>query len=281
MSSEENDVSLVTPDAFTAALRHKRMMRVYNMDDNTTVIHQIDLVETGPTPTFIMAMLVRIMIYALILQAVHYAWHRVHPRSAKLFILVLLYIFPLITTKYLIFLSAVMTLFIILRLKWSKSPYLLFSNLLLLFKILHVLIVASQLALILFFVTGLPIMVPFVTFLFAVYFATLSREIVGFLSSVLHLPKAVPKNGCFVCCHELKRDAYTLACGHLFHEKCIRGWYLLAKKNYCPTCLKKIESINLSFWDDKSVAISDMLDYSRSFIIFTLFIVGYIVFVSK
>ena len=32
-----------------------------------------------------------------------------------------------------------------------------------------------------------------------------------------------------------------LACKHLFHDQCIRGWTLIGKKDTCPTCLEKVD----------------------------------------
>ena len=32
-----------------------------------------------------------------------------------------------------------------------------------------------------------------------------------------------------------------LACKHLFHDQCIRGWTLVGKKDTCPVCLEKVD----------------------------------------
>merc|ERR1719240_160924 len=50
------------------------------------------------------------------------------------------------------------------------------------------------------------------------------------------------KNDCTVCLEELVVGelATRIPCGHLFHERCLRGW--LQKKNQCPTCRFELPS---------------------------------------
>ena len=49
-----------------------------------------------------------------------------------------------------------------------------------------------------------------------------------------------PDKDCSICCDELTAtDSKKLKCGHLFCEKCIKGWSRL--NNSCPMCRAKIE----------------------------------------
>ena len=33
---------------------------------------------------------------------------------------------------------------------------------------------------------------------------------------------------------------FTLPCGHVYHETCIRGWAIVGKKDSCPYCKEKV-----------------------------------------
>lgn len=69
-----------------------------------------------------------------------------------------------------------------------------------------------------------------------------------------------PPNVCALCGDELRRLAdaeaaadtaaarslYTLGCGHVFHEFCVRGWTIVGKKNTCPHCGEKVDTRAIS-----------------------------------
>ena len=40
--------------------------------------------------------------------------------------------------------------------------------------------------------------------------------------------------------HETCEPVFKLACEHIFHEHCIRGWALVGKKDTCPLCDEKV-----------------------------------------
>ncbi len=54
----------------------------------------------------------------------------------------------------------------------------------------------------------------------------------------------------------------TLACGHRYHEACVRGWTLVGKKNTCPACGEKVqyERLNVHPWQRTSELWATCLD---------------------
>jgi E3 ubiquitin-protein ligase ATL6/9/15/31/42/55 len=44
---------------------------------------------------------------------------------------------------------------------------------------------------------------------------------------------------CAICTEELKEDSTAIACGHVFHIRCIDEWF--AKKMTCPVCRSDLD----------------------------------------
>lgn len=61
-----------------------------------------------------------------------------------------------------------------------------------------------------------------------------------------------------------------LACHHLFHPLCIRGWTLVGKKSVCPVCLEKVDLKDLFAerpWETRNLSWVQMLDALRYVIV--------------
>jgi RING finger protein 121 len=66
----------------------------------------------------------------------------------------------------------------------------------------------------------------------------------------LSLPRRAAGNACLICGDQLvairrddtpvERRLYKLACGHEFHESCLRGWTIVGKRGFCPACREKV-----------------------------------------
>ena len=42
---------------------------------------------------------------------------------------------------------------------------------------------------------------------------------------------------CGLCSHPLnEQPTCNISCNHVFHERCLRGWYMVVKKTTCPNC---------------------------------------------
>ncbi|KAI9296004.1 hypothetical protein K502DRAFT_337399 [Neoconidiobolus thromboides FSU 785] len=67
----------------------------------------------------------------------------------------------------------------------------------------------------------------------------------------------------------LQDNIYKLECDHEFHEKCIRGWCIIGKKEICPYCLEKVDlsKFKNNPWDTQQMYFLNLLDYVRYLIV--------------
>ncbi|XP_067140326.1 E3 ubiquitin ligase Rnf121 [Centruroides vittatus] len=58
---------------------------------------------------------------------------------------------------------------------------------------------------------------------------------------------------------------FKLACGHTFHEFCIRGWCIVGKKQTCPYCKEKVDLKRMfcNPWEKPHVFYGSFLDFVR------------------
>jgi len=79
---------------------------------------------------------------------------------------------------------------------------------------------------------------------------------------------------CAVCGHKLLVSAdeegvientFRLACGHEFHEFCIRGWCIVGKKQTCPYCHEKVDLKRMfpNPWEKPHMMYGQLLDWVR------------------
>lgn len=67
-----------------------------------------------------------------------------------------------------------------------------------------------------------------------------------------------------------EEDVIELACGHMFHEFCARGWVMVGKKDACPNCGDKVHLRSLvgsSPWETQSLVWVHLLDALRYLIV--------------
>lgn len=240
------------------------------------LIHDTIILEREPSAETLFIFVLKLAIFALIVQSIFFIWTRCHKKSSQAFVLLLLYVFPLFLSWVVLVLWIVYLCVIIYYLRFSRSPYLLFSFVCTFLRGLYIAIFASQVLLLVQFFLRVGIFFPLLVFVISIYFATLSRESVRFLSTIAYLPQSIPKDSCFICIKKLAdKTTYTLSCGHSFHSSCIKGWVLIGKKNYCPYCNAHVESMSLSFMEEKFEFFSSLLDYTKNFIVFLLFMYAY------
>ncbi|CAO3647107.1 unnamed protein product [Cunninghamella echinulata] len=62
---------------------------------------------------------------------------------------------------------------------------------------------------------------------------------------------------------------HQLACKHVFHEKCIRGWCLVGKKDICPYCKEKVDlkQFKKNPWDTQQQLYLNLLDAVRYLVV--------------
>ncbi|KAI7868926.1 hypothetical protein BDF14DRAFT_1880635 [Spinellus fusiger] len=69
---------------------------------------------------------------------------------------------------------------------------------------------------------------------------------------------------------------HHLACQHVFHEKCIRGWCLVGKKDICPYCKEKVDlkQFKKNPWDTQQQLYLNLLDGVRYLVVWQPIIFG-------
>jgi len=116
------------------------------------------------------------------------------------------------------------------------------------------------------------------TIFFCLYFGVLGRDCAEIcatrISNTIGYAKydSAPENICALCNVELRATlelmlgeareedqpaVIQLACKHEFHEKCIRGWSIVGKKDTCPFCFEKVDIRTLipeSPWNSKTLS---------------------------
>ncbi|KAI8977579.1 hypothetical protein BDF20DRAFT_906525 [Mycotypha africana] len=62
---------------------------------------------------------------------------------------------------------------------------------------------------------------------------------------------------------------HRLSCKHVFHEKCIRGWVLVGKKDICPYCKEKVDlkDFKKNPWDTQQQLYLNLLDGVRYLVV--------------
>mmetsp|Transcript_35095 Transcript_35095/g.99531 ORF Transcript_35095/g.99531 Transcript_35095/m.99531 type:complete len:429 (-) Transcript_35095:345-1631(-) len=94
---------------------------------------------------------------------------------------------------------------------------------------------------------------------------------------------SVSVNSCGICAQELRdfthlgeqqgegyEKTVQLACKHLFHSGCIRGWTIVGKKDSCPVCNEKVDMRSLYSdrpWETRNLSWIQMLDAVRYMVV--------------
>ncbi|KNC96952.1 uncharacterized protein SPPG_07772 [Spizellomyces punctatus DAOM BR117] len=146
-----------------------------------------------------------------------------------------------------------------------------------------------------FFETGV------ILLFYGLYFGTLSRDFVerlsdrmattmGYYSRTGFPRKHLRSNMCAICGDTTTSDGtadssqklHRLGCGHTYHEKCIRGWTIIGKKDSCPYCKEKVDlkAFKKNPWDTSQMLYLNLLDALRYMIVWNpiIFLIIHLVF---
>ncbi|KAJ3352600.1 hypothetical protein GGF32_003632 [Allomyces javanicus] len=124
---------------------------------------------------------------------------------------------------------------------------------------------------------------------YGIYFGVLARDLVEVISDHMasavgyYAPNGLPQkylreNVCAVCGDHVALHAdddaspnpvHQLACRHLFHEQCIRGWTIIGKRDCCPYCKEKVDlsSFTEHPWDKAQMYYLQLIDAVRYLVV--------------
>uniref|UniRef100_A0A5S6QQP6 RING-type domain-containing protein n=1 Tax=Trichuris muris TaxID=70415 RepID=A0A5S6QQP6_TRIMR len=118
---------------------------------------------------------------------------------------------------------------------------------------------------------------------YGLYFGVLNRDFAEICTNTMAshigyfnrdgLPSRSLEEGvCAVCGNAIVVDngtttekKYRLACSHLFHEYCIRGWCIVGKNEICPYCKEKVDLRQMFQypWEKPEMMYGKFLDFIR------------------
>jgi RING finger protein 121 len=97
---------------------------------------------------------------------------------------------------------------------------------------------------------------------------------IGYYSESGIPQRTLENNICAICSNQiivlnnedaLIEESFSLPCGHIFHEFCIRGWCIVGKKQTCPYCKEKVDLKRLfpNPWEKPHILYGNLLDWIR------------------
>ncbi|XP_030747252.1 RING finger protein 121 [Sitophilus oryzae] len=120
---------------------------------------------------------------------------------------------------------------------------------------------------------------------YGLYYGVLGRDVseicadkmashIGYYTAQGMPTKNLHPNVCAICGNRLLvstdeegviENTYSLSCGHVFHEFCIRGWCIVGKKQICPYCKEKVDlkKIFSNPWEKPHILFGNLLDMIR------------------
>jgi len=120
---------------------------------------------------------------------------------------------------------------------------------------------------------------------YALYYGVMSRDLaeictekmaasIGYYKSEGMPERHLEHDICAVCSNKLLvsseeegviENTFRLACGHEFHEFCIRGWCIVGKKQTCPYCHEKVDLKRMfpNPWEKVEKMYGQLLDWVR------------------
>jgi len=120
---------------------------------------------------------------------------------------------------------------------------------------------------------------------YGIYYGVLGRDIaeicsdsmaskIGYYSEKGMSQRSLESNVCAICTNQIMilnndealiEESFSLPCGHIFHEFCIRGWCIVGKKQICPYCKEKVDLKRLfpNPWEKPHILYGNLLDWIR------------------
>ncbi|XP_022242231.1 RING finger protein 121-like isoform X2 [Limulus polyphemus] len=137
---------------------------------------------------------------------------------------------------------------------------------------------------------------------YGLYYGVLGRDIAEIITDKMaatvgyYTPTGIPvrqlePNVCAVCGNKILvqnnseaivEKTYKLACEHIFHEFCIRGWCIVGKKQTCPYCKEKVDLKRMfcNPWEKPHVFYGNFLDFIRYLVAWQPLIIAGVQFIN-
>ncbi|ELQ76278.1 putative RING-containing E3 ubiquitin ligase [Trachipleistophora hominis] len=230
------------------------------------IIRDIIIIETEASLSRLLYVLGLLFVYCVIMQSVLLLWERYYPRSCKLTVGAILWFFPFfyaIFNKKYVFIAVWVFYNLMLCILFKNvffrpidrnAPRRIYSFFNRFFQVCHFNVISCivGMAASIIMQRSWLMNIFLVVFIYILYFAVLSQEIITFNSELMafnvgyYSKDAVPAKVltdptcCALCDHKIDSQSITLNCTHKYHASCIKGWFLISKKEFCPLCKEKM-----------------------------------------
>ncbi|EPR78069.1 hypothetical protein SLOPH_2681 [Spraguea lophii 42_110] len=285
--NKDNGLSNIQDDD-VLVLRNKpismeRKINIMSGPGGIPIIRDVIIIETEASIARILTILGILSIYGIIFQSLTMLWEKYHKKSCRVFFSLLIFTVPImlcfLMKKYFMLLLLIsfngIIIFVFNLIRRGRNTKFLFDFFKILFILVYVGVILSQLLLIisfLFFQNTTDF--TFKIFIFFLYLGLLAREYVE-ISTLLFktLPNLTFKeNNCSICSNIIiPNTSTTLTCNHIFHNSCIRGWLMVGKNHICPVCNEKviIKNLKVMWWEKIELFFGIFINFLRSIIAFS------------
>ncbi|CEO94280.1 hypothetical protein PBRA_000065 [Plasmodiophora brassicae] len=240
---------------------------------------------------------------SLVVQFGLHHWQRLRPRSYHLVSLLGLWLFPMLVSihsGFVIMLSvwsafSLYTGYLFGQIRFIQPvpkdlPGRVYSWFSFIHRSCYVLAIAGYIMVLVQMLLGLGIgLFGFYVGFYGLYYGVLSRDVAEFTAERVvaklgyysgdknQIPtRSLSARICALCDQELdlssplsasgQRNVHVLACGHRYHDLCLRGWAMVGKKDTCAYCREKIDLKDIaadSVWLHQSLLWGQILDAIR------------------
>lgn len=269
------------------------------------VIRDIIIIETEASFSRVLYWMGMIMVYCMVMQSILIVWERWAPRSCRVTVGLILWLFPFalaVAKRRLLFIAlwtaynillCVLFRHVFIRPIDRGAPRRIYTFFNHFFRLAHVVISMAIIGITatLFMRNALLFNVCLLVFIYFLYYAMLSQEIVVLTSELMalnagyytkdHLPQKVLADTlcCALCDQQIGEQSVTLNCNHRYHLCCIKGWFLISKREFCPVCREKVLIENVVDGVVKGeVYFKVFMDVMRKGIVFCMAFVGMVMY---
>lgn len=278
-----------------------RNVMFMNSAGKIPIIKEIIIIETEATLGRIIAILTSLFIYSLIIVFITSCWQRAHPKSCNFVINIILFTFPVMMSFRLgEYGFSILTLLFIIKLGLfyfearrkpmrTETPKKVYNFFRIAYRSSYILSCIAAVFLVGSYLLSIEmvILISLYIFFYGIYYGLIIRESINVISEEMAnnigyynkdgAPKKNVNYDTCALCDETADNLVMLICKHQYHEKCIKGWLLMGKKNFCPCCRENVnlERLSMNFWDKNDNIYGGLVDNLRVCVIVIFTIIVY------